>query len=157
MGTCCIKGPCKLVQMNGTQLAEDSTNPLSNVNSNTFDLDMTIDVSVATEVALELCKGVKEQILLRYDVRDNVMTLEVDDASGVSKYTLSASVMPIDGRLTVHAIFDKSILEVFVNGGEQSFHGFAFPAKGSTGMSLSVSGNAMLDSLTVWEMGTMHK
>ena len=73
----------KLVQMNGTQLAEDSTNPLSNVNSNTFDLDMTIDVSVATEVALELCKGVKEQILLRYDVRDNVMTLEVDDASGV--------------------------------------------------------------------------
>ena len=76
------------------------------------------------------------------------------DTTGLSRDRLLQS-MPVSttqGTLTLTILLDKSILEVFVNHGEQVLTTWVFPAKGDDGVAAFGSGGALLEHLKVWNM-----
>jgi levanase/fructan beta-fructosidase len=57
-------------------------------------------------------------------------------------------------EIRVQLLFDKSSLEVFVNGGEKVFTTLLFPGKDDTGISVYADGgNVKIDYLRIWDLG----
>jgi len=59
-----------------------------------------------------------------------------------------------DGKLRLQVLFDKSSLEVFVNGGAQVFTTLLFPDATATGLALfAKDGDVKVPELKAWDMG----
>jgi levanase/fructan beta-fructosidase len=57
-------------------------------------------------------------------------------------------------KIRIQLLFDKSSLEVFVNGGEKVYTTLLFPGKDDTGISVYADGgNVKVDSLRLWDFG----
>ncbi|WP_431217650.1 GH32 C-terminal domain-containing protein [Puia sp. P3] len=59
----------------------------------------------------------------------------------------------VGGKLHLELLFDKSSLEVFVNGGEKVLTTYVYPDKGATGLAAFAQGGAAtLKNLKIWDM-----
>ncbi len=132
-------------------------NTLNGIQTNCFDLELELQVGNAKNVTFAFCKGENEQITLIYNVKNRVLALNTINCGKIESYKLSSSVTVKNGIISLRLLMDKSIIELFANDGEQSFHSFVFPSESSTSMSISCDeGRAKIISLTVWSMNDIH-
>jgi len=147
----------KLVDVTEQALTAGADNLLSGVTTNLFDLELDITLGTARYVTLNVIDTPDAKLILTYDAKARVMNVTVKTAATYQEYRIQGSVTPIDGKLHVRFVYDVSIFEIFVNRGEQSFHGMVFPDSTTLSMSLSVDGGeATVNSLGVWSMGSMY-
>lgn len=146
----------EILKLNDVVLTH-TDNPLDNIQSNAFDMEAEIEVGTAKTITFEFCKGENEKTTIIYDVENRVLTLNALSSGQVVKYILNASLTPIDGKISLRLLFDKSIIEVFANKGEQSYHAFIFPSENSTSMSIKCDGgNAKIISMSIWNTRDIH-
>jgi len=59
----------------------------------------------------------------------------------------------VSGKVHIELLFDKSSLEVFVNGGEKVLSTYVYPDKGATGCAaFSKGGSATIKNLRIWDL-----
>ena len=147
----------KLVDVTEQALTAGAGNLLSGVTTNLFDLELDITLGTARYVTLNVIDTSDAKLILTYDAKARVMNVTVKTAATYQESRIQGSVTPIDGKISIRLVYDVSIFEIFVNRGEQSFHGMVFPDSTTLSMSLSVEGGeATVNSLDVWAMGSMY-
>ncbi len=138
-----------LEQLRGRRLARPSlvlhnrSQVLDNVNSDTLEILMSINLGSASVVGLNLRRSADgaSAVLMRYDRQ----TLHV--AGTEIPFVLE------DEPLTLHIFLDKSVLEVFVNEGRTAITRIITAPKGAGGVEFFAhGGSAQVITLEVWEM-----
>ncbi|SEW05988.1 levanase [Chitinophaga sp. YR573] len=111
---------------------------LKGINSNSYWIDATFTPGTATDFGF-IVAGEK----IGYDV------------AGKNLYISRSNLGVVSGeKIRIQLLFDKSSLEVFVNGGELVYTTLLFPGKDDTGISIYADkGNVKVDSLRVWDLG----
>ena len=146
----------KLIELTDVML-NNVDNPLDGVESQVFDMELELEVGTAKTITLTFCKGLDEKVTITYYVDRRVLTLDTTQSGQVASYVVSSSVTPENGMLTLRLTMDNSIVELFANGGIQSYHGFVFPSVDAKAMSINCDGGeAKLVSLTAWSMKDIH-
>ena len=146
----------KLIEINDVKL-NGVDNPLEGIISNQFDMEVEIEVKTAKTITIAFCKGENQETTFTYDVQRRVLSLDASKSGQITKYVVPASVTTKGGILSLRITVDVSVVELFANGGEQSYHGFIFPDRGSKNMSINCEGGeATIKSLTVWTMKNIH-
>ena len=146
----------KLIELTDVVL-NNVDNPLDGVESQVFDMELELEVGTAKTITLTFCKGLDEKVTITYYVDRRVLTLDTTQSGQVASYVVSSSVTPENGMLTLRLTMDNSIVELFANGGIQSYHGFVFPSADAKAMSINCDGGeAKLVSLTAWSMKDIH-
>ena len=65
----------------------------------------------------------------------------------------TAKINPINGKVKIQILIDKSSLEVFGNGGEKVISTMIFPDEKATGITVfSEGGKSTLSSLKIWDL-----
>lgn len=108
---------------------------------------------------LNLCSGNKQQISLTYDVKSRTLLL---DRTNVSETTIPkferiafAKVAPVNDVLSLDIFVDKSVIEVFANGGQCVMTALVFPSESATDASVfTLEGNTHAD-ITVFPIKTI--
>ena len=59
-----------------------------------------------------------------------------------------------DGRIKLRIMLDKTCYDVFGNNGEAAVQGILYTQTDAAGLYFKADGDARIDSLEVWEMGT---
>ncbi|TKK68019.1 glycoside hydrolase family 32 protein [Ilyomonas limi] len=127
-----------------------STQPAFNTNA--YWIEATFIPNSATDVGFTIAqqKGGNGTII-NYNVATNELT--VKPAAGDEIHPLKAVVQPVEGKIKLQVLFDKSSLEVFANDGEKAITTYIFPPKDATQFSaFAKGGTAILDTLKVYSM-----
>ena len=113
-------------------------NPLSGVSGELLDIRAQIEPGDAAEVGLTLrgtpavCDLKKNQFLF---------------------FGKSAAVAPVQGRITLQIVVDRSSIEIFVNDGRATMSSCFLPPAGDKSLSIFAHGGAAkIKSLEVWEL-----
>jgi fructan beta-fructosidase len=149
---------------NETTFEEKSIKPgenlLSGINGDLLDIDADIEVSGVDRIGFKI-RGID----VVYDSKEMTLTcvnrggegvsnkLNKDQPSGKS----SASLDPIEGRIQLRILVDKTFIEIFANNGEVFMPMAAFPGDGQDeGVALfAEGGTANVRSLVVRELDTV--
>ena len=121
-------------------------------NTNAYWIEATFIPSSAADVGFTIAqqKGAIGTVI-NYNVATNELT--VKPAAGDEIHPLKAVVKPVDGKIKLQMLFDKSSLEVFANDGEKAITTYIFPPKDATQFSaFAKGGTAMLDTLKIYSM-----
>ncbi|GAA0554787.1 glycoside hydrolase family 32 protein [Chitinophaga japonensis] len=98
-------------------------------------------------------KVVAETVVGYHSQRGELVIAQVKDGKGTGEPE-RVPVKPVNGKLKLQVLLDKSSLEVFVNGGEKVITTLIFPEKGATGLAaFAENGEAKLDRLKAWDLG----
>lgn len=120
-----------------------------------FDLSLEIQPLQAQAVSLTFFQSKDEQTTLRYDASMQELLLDRTHSGVVNFSPKFPSIERVkvalkEGKLKIRLLADKSILEVFVQDGEQVMTEWVFPTKHEGGITLTTEGgNAKLNSLTI--------
>jgi levanase/fructan beta-fructosidase len=67
------------------------------------------------------------------------------------------TVKPSNGQVRLQVLFDKSSLEVFVNGGERVLTTLIFPGEKATGCSVFAKDGKVKVDMKAWDMNTSRE
>ena len=122
-----------------------------NIRSNAYWIDATFTPGTAKDFGFKVARqDDRNETVIGYNTALNelyIKTLKNDSVSVINKIPLRAG----SEKIRLQVLFDKSSLEVFVNGGEKVFTTLLFPTASETGV--SVWGNVKVDTLKIWDMG----
>lgn len=110
-------------------------------NENANWIDATFTTGTAKDFGFRLAqnKATGSQTVVGYNTADKQLYIAVVKAGSAPVVMDKLKVSPKDSKLRLQILFDKSSLEVFVNGGEQVLTTLIFPEKGATGLSVFAS------------------
>ena len=112
------------------------SDPLSAVTGDTFDLEASIDPAAAKEIV--------------FDIRGQKLTWSASQLSGAGA---SAPLTPINHKLTLRILVDRTSIEVFANAGAVSLTTAMTPTQAAKPISLSATGGeARIVELRLWRM-----
>jgi len=117
-------------------------------NTNTNWIDAAFTLGTATDVGLKVAQHSDgSSVVIGYNnTRHQLYVI-------AGKETQQLDVMPVNNRIRLQVLFDKSSLEVFVNDGEKVLTTLVFPDKSATGFSaFAENGSAVLNSVKVWNL-----
>lgn len=118
-----------------------SSNQRFNTNTNWIDADFTI--GTAADFGLK----VAQHVVVGYNVAKQ--ELYIKDGKEVQH----VSVAPVNNKIRLQVLLDKSTLEVFVNDGEKVLSTLIFPDKTATGLSVfAENGAVQLKALKGWNL-----
>ena len=120
-------------------------------NSNTNWIDATFTPGTAQEFGFKLGQAVggKGETVVGYNTAGNELYI----ANAKDGKTDKLTVKPADGKIRLQVLFDKSSVEVFVNGGERVLTTLIFPDGKATGWSVfAKEGKVMVADLKVWDL-----
>lgn len=121
------------------------------VRSNAYWIDATFTPGIAKDFGFKIARqDERNETVVGYNTALNELYVAVMKNDTVS-VTEKVPVIAGNKKIRLQVLFDKSSLEVFVNGGEKVFTTLLFPTERETG--LSVWGNVKLDTLKVWDLG----
>ncbi|MET7000383.1 glycoside hydrolase family 32 protein [Chitinophaga defluvii] len=126
--------------------------------SNAYWLDATFATGGADEFGFRIAqqkngdKVVAETVIGYNAQRQELYITQIKDGN-VTGNTEKMAVSPEDGKVRLQVLFDKSSLEVFVNGGEKVLTTLLFPAENATGLTLFAKGAVQVDTLKGWDLG----
>ena len=112
---------------------------------NTYELNVTIDVSNATDAGLHLLQGEGRQLTIGYNNTSHTLYIDrthCTDFTSDSTFNksfpvvMSAPLMLSNGKLDLHILVDVSSVEVFANGGQVAMSTVTYPSPSQTGISL---------------------
>jgi beta-fructofuranosidase len=129
-----------------------------------LEIGLTWQPNGADEVGLALAQSPdgEEQTLIAYNRRSGELRVERQRASAAGDTDADTQVVPLhlaDGEaLTLRIFFDRSVIEILANGRE-SLTSRVYPTRpDSLGVSLfATGGDALLESLDIWEMRSIWK
>lgn len=111
-----------------------------------YDLELTLKPGTATTISLNVLQGEAERTTLRYDVARQELTLDRTQSGNVSFHPLFASTVEMvrvplqNGQLQLRLLVDKSVVEVFAQGGEITLTDLVFPQQHTGRITLSADG-----------------
>ena len=123
-------------------------------------LDIVADIVVggAERVGVDVAVGDRSAVRIRFDVAsgqlsvDRTQSGEVTFASGFAAVH-GAPLLPIDGRISLRIVLDRSSVEVFADEGRVVVTDLVFPAPGATGVALiSEGGPTGPVTLDLWNL-----
>ncbi|QHS59364.1 glycoside hydrolase family 32 protein [Chitinophaga agri] len=124
-------------------------------NANANWADVTFTPGTATRFGLKLCqnKNNKSEIALAYNTSQQELSVTVTTPGKQPVVIDKLAVQPENGKLRLQVLFDRSSLEVFVNGGEKVLTTLVFPDAKATGWSVfAQDGDVKLETLKAWDL-----
>ncbi len=122
--------------------------------SNANWIDATFTPGTAQDFGFKIAQedGGKGETILGYNTaRNELYIANVKD--GKVEQTDKLTVKPSGGKIRLQVLFDKSSLEVFVNGGERVLTTLIFPDEKATGWSVfAKEGKVTVDGLKAWDL-----
>jgi sucrose-6-phosphate hydrolase SacC (GH32 family) len=113
-------------------------NALDGISGELLDIDLEIELQNATQVGFEL-RGEK----IVYDVREKKLKV----------MGRALTLAPLDGKLVLRALLDRTSIELFGNHGDVTFSGVFFPAPSERHLTLTVEGSpARVAKIAVHEL-----
>lgn len=112
--------------------------PLAEVGKmgNQYELDASFSTKDADAFGFNLCVGDERQLTLTYDVKSQTLLLDRTNASEaeIPKFEriAFAKVAPIDDEIRLDIYVDKSVVEVYANGGQCVMTALVFPSEADT-------------------------
>ncbi|SFD24457.1 levanase [Chitinophaga sp. CF118] len=139
----------KLLKKNITISKELTLGTAKSFNTNTNWIDATFTPGTAQSFGFKVAQDKNgNEVTVGYDIQRNELFIREKGKGD----TISLPVRSSD-KVRLQILFDKSSLEVFVNGGETVFTTLLFPEKEATGLAVfAEGGNVQLDSLKVWNL-----
>ncbi len=147
-----VQQPIRELQMlrgNEENIKAMATNTIKPINfkpaTNTYELDVTIDVSKATDAGLHLLQGEGRQLTIGYNNTSHTLYIDrthCTDFTSDSTFNksfpviMSAPLSLTNGKLDLHILVDASSVEVFANGGKVNMSTVTYPSESQTGISL---------------------
>lgn len=164
--------PTSIIQKKLTHLSGNKNNIWNNIvlenktikpkgmekyKGNSYWIDATFNLKQATKVGINIAEdSIGHKVIIGYDV--NRQILFVDCSSASKEYKSSENLIqstllnPVDGKVKLQILFDKSSLEVFGNKGQKVITTMLYSTKDETGVSLFSEGNAIITQLSVWDL-----
>ncbi len=133
----------------------DSTFDLT-YKGDSYELELTIDPGKAKNAGVRVLKSEGESTIIKYDVGLNQLSLDRTHSGNVSfnpKFPSieKATVILKNGMLHLRILVDKSVVEIFANGGETTITDLVFPTKQMGLIQLfSEGGNATFKEVKVY-------
>ena len=134
------------------------TNDANNIKTDAADIEFTISRSGATQSGIRLFKNGTEETNIYYDKSDNTIKLDRNNSGRVtfsSRFPSveSVPVPPGTSDLKFRILIDKSLVEVFINDGEQVITDQVFPTKPDAAVQFfSTGGNTDFKSVKIYKM-----
>lgn len=125
-------------------------------NTNATWVDVTFTPGTAADFGLKLAqqKSGSTETVLGYNTQRNELYIANMQNGTVKGDIEKVPVQLQDGRLRLQVLFDKSSLEVFVNGGAQVITTLLFPDPSATGLALfAKDGDVKVQELKAWDLG----
>lgn len=147
----------ELLSLTDTELTS-STDPLKGLRTNRFFLSMTVDPHRSSPFTLTLCESDEEGILLSYDPRTRLLTVDrhksrfgpEEMTARNSLYSLSIDpAAEVDGLFKLTVLVDVSNLELFIGNGYYYFVMRIHPCPDSQELSLRFEEKLALKALQV--------
>ncbi len=123
-----------------------------------YELTTDITLGTAQKVGINLLKSEGEESRLIYDVGSGVLAFDRTESGNVTfsdrfPSIEKVTVKPENGKLKLHVLVDRSIVTIFVNGGEKVMTDMVFPTKHEGKIELvSQGGEATFDALRIVEI-----
>lgn len=132
---------------------------LENVSGNSLELNVVLTTKSAKQFGVKVCRssGGEEETRVFYDAIDKKLKIDTSQSSlGEGPKTLEAGPLELKENepLSLRIFVDKSVVEVFANGGRQAVMRRIYPTrKDSVGVSLFASGGAAMASvIEAWDV-----
>jgi levanase/fructan beta-fructosidase len=120
-------------------------------NSNANWIQATFTPGTAQTFGFKLTQSGDSATSIVYNTQ--TQELSILPLNGDEIHPLKTTLQPVNGKLTLDILLDKSTLEVFANNGEKVFSTLVFPGPGATGFSVFASGGtARADTLKVFDL-----
>lgn len=126
------------------------------VKSQTVSLQVEFEVQKNATAGVRLAVNGHKGFVVAYDSKSQKLFIDRSNASDTnfhkgfnewSKY--EASLLPVDGKIKLHILFDKSIIEVFANKGEVNMTAQVFTDENNNGIEVfSIGGVTKFTQLT---------
>ena len=127
-------------------------------------LELEADLQTATSGGIQLAAGNGHYISIGYDAVQQKLFIDRTNSgdnsfsknySAISKKEVSLA--PENNKIHLHIYFDKSIVEVFANGGKLSMTSQLFPDEKDNGINLySADGSAVFGHVKIWTLGSVY-
>lgn len=105
---------------------------------NTYELDVTFDVTKPNVFGFNLCVGDGRKAVICYDTESHNLVIDRTNCTDAQMPKFSrmahAKVEPVDGKLRMHIYVDKSSIELFTNDGKDVFTLLTYPSENQTGI-----------------------
>jgi sucrose-6-phosphate hydrolase SacC (GH32 family) len=132
---------------------------LENIAGSSLELNIELTSQSAKQFGVTVCRSAQaeEQTRIYYDASDKKVKIDTTRSSeGDSPKAVEAAPFQLNENepLSLRIFVDKSVVEVFVNGGRQAAMRRIYPSrKDSVGVSLfSIGGPASATTIEAWEM-----
>jgi fructan beta-fructosidase len=101
-----------------------------------------MDVRDSKGLELILLKNGAEKTILNFDSQKNILILDRRNSGNVSFSKKFPNInqielIPENGKIKLDILVDKSIIEVFANGGKESITSLVYPTFGSSDIELN--------------------
>jgi fructan beta-fructosidase len=128
------------------------------VGGDVLDIELDIALGESERVGLDVAVGDRSAVRIRYDVDtarlsvDRTQSGEATFASGFAAVH-DAPLSPIDGRISLRIVLDRSSIEVFADEGRVVLTDLVFPAADATGIAVvSEGGPTGPATLDLWNL-----
>lgn len=129
-------------------------------NENAYWIEAEFDVMQAGKLGFNIAQDTVSgnKVVIGYDA--NRQILFIDCRNTKEKYKshenefLSTFLKPVNGKIKIQILFDKSSLEVFGNDGQKAITTMLYPTKNETGISVFSDGQAVINKLSIWKFGS---
>ena len=127
-------------------------------------LELEADLTTATTGGIQLAAGNGHSVLIGYDAVQQKLFIDRTN-SGDNSFSKTypaiskkeVSLVPENNRIHLHIYYDKSIVEVFANGGKVAMTAQLFPDEKDNGVNLySAEGTAVFEHIKIWTLGSVH-
>ncbi|GLU52671.1 glycoside hydrolase family 32 protein [Dyadobacter frigoris] len=114
-----------------------------------YELKAEIEIGAAKTFGIKLLKSEGEESVLIYDAAQKRLSFDRTKSGNISfsdrfPSVESVVVKPQNGKITLQLLVDKSIVEIFANGGEQVMTDVVFPTKHEGGIELFSEGGSVV-------------
>lgn len=146
-----------LFQKDSVSLA-NTTNNASATKGDALDIELTITKGDAAQAGIKVFKNGNEETVIYYDKSDNTVKMDRTKSGRTIFSTRFASVESVsvpngNSDIKLRILIDKSLVEVFVNDGEQVMTDQVFPTIANGGIELfSTSGTVVFKNIKIWKM-----
>ena len=141
---------------------ENSEDPLKGVKSNTFEMNLEIDLEISDDFELNFCVGDGDKTVLKFDKNSYQFIFKRSDSKhgidALKNYLYSIPISKsscINNILKIRIYVDVSNIEIFINDGLYYFSARIQPFSSSRGMALSYKNNIMIKNLEIFEMNSI--
>ncbi|MDQ3790885.1 MAG: GH32 C-terminal domain-containing protein [Actinomycetota bacterium] len=151
------------VIVRGSTVGEGSRSLGRHAEGQALDIEAIFSPRDAERFGLTVLSGPGQETVIGYDTArgelyvDRTRSGRVDfspDFPAVQRAPLAA----VNGKVTLRVLVDRSSVEVFGGGGQAVITSLVFPGPASDGVDVfAEGGNARIDRLTVWHMGSYRR